>query len=243
MGKIGFGTVFIRLNIPFNKKIKLFSSFGANAIELDFLTSTQLNEFKLTSEMIADIKRFDYVSIHAPYQEVRYKRGLNTEKIIEKLKHLCECLPIQGIVLHPDITDDFKYLENSGLPFLIENLDNKKEFGKTPEHFTKLIKECSFGFVFDAQHAFENDSTMKSGIELISIMGDRLKEMHVSGQTKSEIHYPIHASDNREAIQKILELKIKVPKILEVALVDDIRQTASKELKFVRKFEKNDDTK
>lgn len=237
MGKIGFGTVFIRLNIPFNKKIKLFSSFGANAIELDFLTPTQLNEFKLTLGMIADIKRFDYVSIHTPYQEVRYKRGLNTEKIIEKLKHLCEYLPIQGIVLHPDITDDFKYLENSGLPFLIENMDNKKEFGKSPEHFRELINKCSFGFVFDAQHAYENDPTMKSGIELISIMGDRLKEMHVSGQKKTEMHYPIHASDNRQEIQKILELKIKVPKILEVSLADNIRQTASKELKFVRKFE------
>jgi hypothetical protein len=94
------------------------------------------------------------------------------------------------------------------------------------------------GFVFDAQHAFENDPTMKSGIEIISIMGNRIKEMHVSGQKKTEMHYPIHASDNREEIQKILELGIDVPKILEVSLVDNIRQTALKELKFIRKYEK-----
>jgi hypothetical protein len=78
---------------------------------------------------------------------------------------------------------------------------------------------------------------MKSGIEIISIMGDRLKEMHISGQIKSETHYPIHASDNRQTIQKILELGIDVPKILEVTLVDNIRQTTSKELRFMRKFE------
>ena len=239
MGKIGFCTGCLeRLNIPFNERVKLFSSVGANAIELSYITPTQLNEFKLTPEMAADIKSFDYVSIHAPCIEVRYKPDTKTEKIIKKLKQLCGCLPIQGLVLHPDITDDFKYLEDSGLPFLIENMDNKKDFGKTPEHFRELINECSMGFVFDAQHAYENDSTMKSGIELISIMGNRLKEMHVSGQKKSEMHYPIHASDNREAIQKILELGIEVPKILEVSLVDNIRQTASKELKFIRKFEK-----
>jgi hypothetical protein len=117
-------------------------------------------------------------------------------------------------------------------------MDNSKKYGKGPEHFRELIKEYSFGFVLDTQHAFENDATMSLGIELISIMGDRLKEMHVSGQTKSEIHSLLHASDNRDMIQKTLELCRGVPKILEgYFLLGNIRQSAAKELNFMRKFE------
>ncbi|UCH02010.1 MAG: hypothetical protein JSV20_09385 [Candidatus Bathyarchaeota archaeon] len=239
METIGFSTACLwRLNIPFYEKIKCFSSFGANALELCYVTPTELNEFKLTSEMIADIKKFDYISIHAPFKEVRYKRDVTTKNIIEKLCLFCEQLSIQGIVIHPDITDDFKYLEKSGLPFLVENMDYRKKFGKTPEHFRGLIKEYNFGFVLDTQHAYENDATMKLGIELISIMGDRLKELHVSGRTQSEIHSLVHASDNRDLIQQALKLCIGVPKIVEGYFSSgNIRQSASNELKFMRKFE------
>lgn len=237
--RIGFSTGCLhRSNIPKGELIEFYYSLGANAIELSFSNPSYLNDFELSSETICNIKKYDYISIHAPWHEITYKPDEKTNDIIEKLRCLCDKIPVEGIVLHPDTVDDFRYLENSKLPFLFENMDKRKKFGTHPQHFLQLIKNYSFGFVLDLQHSYENDSTMKFAREFVSIFGNRLKAIHVSGCTKSERHFPVYIADNRDAIAQILELSINVPKILEGVLLENIPQTASKELDFVRKYGK-----
>ena len=121
---------------------------------------------------------------------------------------------------------------------MLENLDKGKRFGTLPEHFERLKSEYKFGFVLDIQHCFENDHSMKLCKQLASVMGNRLKHMHVSGFSEKENHAPVHIADNKDKIVEILELGLKVPKILEGALLGNALQTASKELKFVKGFEK-----
>jgi len=239
MANVGFSTHCLGMsNMPLEERIKFYYSLGNNAIELSFPTEAQLNEFMLSPETVKNIKSFDYVSVHAPWKEIIYKHDKKTDDIIKKLSQLCRKIPVRGIVLHPDVIDDFEHVENSGLPFLIENMDKRKKIGMYPEHFTKLIKDHNFGFVLDVQHAYDTNPTMQLARKFISIFGDRLKQMHVAGRTESQRHFPVHIADNIDAIVKILGLGIDVPKILEGLLLENISQTVSRELDFVRKYEK-----
>lgn len=238
MSFIGFRTgPWTKSGIPFEKRVAFFHSIGANAIELSFLSPEKFLEFTIPDRIIEEIRKYDYITMHAPAIDMLYKRDPSTYKILEKLQQLCENLPIKGIVLHPNTIDDFSVLEETGLPFLIENMDSKKTFGTHPEHIEKLKQEHDFDFVFDVQHAYENDSSMKLAKEIIDVMGNRLKHMHVSGCTKSSYHAPIYKSDNKQSITGILELGINVPKILEAVFYKDLLQSASKELSFVREYE------
>lgn len=237
--KIGFSTGSLyKTDISFDDRIKLFHSLGATAIELSFSTLSQLENFKLTPEITSNVEKYDYVSIHAPFNEINYGSNKETDKLIEQLKYLCKALPVDGIVLHPDVVDDFQKMENSGLPFLIENMDKRKIFGTNPEQFKKLAKDYNFGFVLDIQHAYEHDPSMKLAGEFIEVMGKRLKEMHVSGCTEAGRHLPTYVSDNKQSIAKILKLGINIPKILEGRLEGNIQQVAREEINFIKSFEK-----
>jgi len=237
MAYVGFSTGdFENPSLSLSNRVK-FCDYLGEALELFFETPKDLYDFKLTSNTIKKIKEHRYVIIHAPSTDVKYKSNKHTDTIFKKLGDVCKKLPIQGIAIHPHLVEDFSLLEESGLPFLIENMDERKSTGTHPSHF-KEYKKYKFNFVFDIQHAYRHDPTMKLGKEILKIMGSRLQYMHVSGCNERHRHYPTFISDNRKSITKILEMRIPVPKILEGFLVFDFRNIAVDELKFVESFEK-----
>ncbi len=240
MAEAGFSTgCLYKTSMPMDEMLKIYNSAGADAVELSFLHLREIMGFTASREMLDEAGRFKYVSIHAPGKEIRYGSNDATKKVIDALSALGSRLPLKAIVIHPDTVENFRVLEKSGLPFVIENMDSKKSFGTRPAHIKKLIEECELGFVFDTQHAFEHDPTMQMAKELIALMGQRLKHLHVSGQSPSSNHVPVHIAANKGAIVEILKLGLKVPKILEGAISEKIPETASEELKFVRQFEKD----
>ncbi len=240
MTNIGFTTGSLyRSDVPFDERIRLYHSLGADAIELSFATLTQLFDYDLSNQSKQDIKKFASVSIHAPWKEVRYNLDTKTQKIINKLRELCNQLPIEGLVLHPDTIDDFEILDQSGLPFLLENMDQRKSYGTHPEQFRELKRKYNFGFVLDVEHAYEHDSSMKLAREFVEVMGDRLKHMHVSGYGESEIHVPTYCAINKKEITEILKMGLSVPIVLEGILLEDIPNSITTELEYIRSFEKN----
>jgi len=240
MASVGFSTGGLyTTGLPLDKRIKMYLSSGADAIELSFLTADELFQAKLSKETIVNIKKFKYISIHAPGKNIRYNKD-SAKAIINKLQEICSQIPVNGIVLHPDVVDDFQVLEKSNLPFLIENMDKRKTSGTDVKYFEELKKKYNFGFVLDLQHVYEHDKSMKLAEQFIKIMGNRLKHMHVSGCTESDIHAPTHSSSNREAITKILKKSIDVPKILEGNLTGNTEEIMGKELAYIRKYEKKD---
>lgn len=234
MIKVGFSINDLNeTNISFSNRLKLYFSLGSNAIELDF---KNILNFKLTEDIIKHIKKFDYISIHAPTDNV-YGKNNKTEKFLEKLKEVCRKLQIDTIVLHPDTIDNFSILEKSKLPFGIENMDKANKIGTDVGFFKKIKKKHSFGFVLDAQHAYEHDPSMKLAKKLFFIMGNRLKHMHISGSTNYLNHAPVYLSNNKDAIVKILNLGLEFPKILEGLITENISKTISEELAFVKSYE------
>src|SRR3989344_7402281 len=225
MKEVGFTTGSLyRSSFTCEEIIKLYSSLGADAIELSFLAPKELMQFNPSPETKKIIQGFKHVSIHAPCKGITYNQSDSSE-VIKKLSELCAELSIEGIVLHPDTVENFYMLDKLNLPFLIENMDKRKKYGTHPEQIRELKEKYNFGFVFDVQHAYEHDPKMNLARELIDVMGNRLKHMHVSGENESESHAPTHFSNNRKEIGEILKLGIQVPKILEGILSEDLKET------------------
>jgi sugar phosphate isomerase/epimerase len=239
MGAYGFSTgALYKTDIPLDERVERFNKLGANAIELGLVSQEELMGFRLIPSIRRGLKRYDYVSIHGPMIGIRYGNDDKTKEIIARLKERCGELPVKGIVLHPDLVEDFEIFDGCGLPFLIENMDGSHSVGTSPEYFERMKRRYSFGFVLDVQHAYEHDPSMGMAREMIDAMGDRLRHMHVSGCSVGENHIPVHMSENRNAIVKILEMGIRVPKIFEGVFSEDIDRTISRELGFIGKYER-----
>jgi hypothetical protein len=240
MADIGFSMgCLYRTNLPIVNRSKLYRSVGASAIELGFARPSEANEFNVTPDLMNEVSKYEYVSIHAPWRDIRYRQDESADALMDSLGKICQKMPVSGIVLHPNVVDDFGYVEDSGLPFLLENMDNKKSGWSAPEDFAKLLDNYKFGFVLDLQHAYKKDPSMKLSEDLLLAFGSRLKHMHVSGFADGETHYPVYASKNKDEICKFLELGVDVPKILEGMLHGNIPHMASNELEFVRRYERN----
>ena len=127
MAEYGFSTGILHFTeMPLMQRIENFSSLGVNAIELSYLSGNILQA--KPSEIARMLKCFSWISIHAPSRDVKYGNNEQTRKIIEKFAEFCDVLPINGIVMHPDIVQSFSVLENTNLPFLLENMDKRKDF-------------------------------------------------------------------------------------------------------------------
>jgi hypothetical protein len=239
MAEIGFNTGNLyRYDIPLAKGLAMFRSKGSTAIELSFSTTERLFEFRITKGFSDEIKKFKYVSIHAPMVGVYYSKSKDTERMMEKLRQICKKIKVKGVVFHPTLVDDLEILKDSGLPILLENMDKRQTNYIYPEHFKEAMNKYDFGFVLDLQHAYEHDPSMKIAEDFINTFGNRLKEMHVSGNTKTEMHVPVTISDNKKEISRILKLGVKVPKIEEGVLPKEFEDAAREEILFLNGFEK-----
>ncbi len=238
MASVGFSTGDLyKTELSLDEIIERYHSTKAEAIELNFGSKKLLLEYELKEESKEMLKDFNYLSAHAPFVESEYGYNKETEKIIKKLKELHKELNFDGIVVHPNDVEDFEALEETNLPFLIENMDHRKPEGKKPRYFKRLKENYSFGFILDVEHVYENDESMELGQQIIEVMGDRLKHMHVSGCRGEKNHYPAYKSENKEEITKILEMGIDVPKILEGVIIQDTEETIQEELDYVKSFE------
>ncbi len=233
---IGFGTGNLyKRGYSLKETAKLYKDFGADAIEIS-LQHWELLKLEVDEELKEFIGSFDYVSLHAPCHNLSYGKNKQTKELISKINYLSKKLNIRSIVVHPSIVEDFYALKKLKSQVLIENMDKRHERFTKPKQFKEFMGDYDFGFVLDVQHSFEHDSTMKLTKELIKIMGDRLKEIHLSGCVSKYKHFPVHISKNRKALEKFLKLKIKKPIILEGYLPEEIPKTAKREIEYVRSF-------
>ncbi|MFH1065319.1 MAG: hypothetical protein V1734_02325 [Nanoarchaeota archaeon] len=239
MAYIGFSTGAMHMSyFPIEERAKVFRQAGANAIELSFGTFCALKDFNLTDGLLETLSKYDLATIHAPWtQGVRYDK--NSKEVINKLKEICSEISgsgknVYGVVVHPNTIDDYSLLEKSGLPFLIENMDSKARCGTRPNEFEKLKKDYNFGFVLDLQHAYVHDPSMQLAHELMEVMGERIKEFHVSGQLKEDTHVLLHQADNSNMIRGML--RNDIPIILEGKVTGNIKGAVEEELNLIKKL-------
>jgi sugar phosphate isomerase/epimerase len=232
---LGFSTSdIIHSKLSLEEKVNLYHSFGASAIELGFSGLNEIQDFNLSQELKRLLSSFSFVSIHAPSGGFLYGSNSETKATISFLKKICRQCPIKAIALHPDTIDDFPLLNQSGLPFVLENMDKNKRFGTSLADFEKLKRKCSFGYVLDIEHAYENDPSMHLAGEFIKLMGNRIRYFHVSGMTEKCNHSLVYLSENKKEIMGLLNQNPNVPRILEGILAGNIEEKIACELDFIR---------
>lgn len=215
------------------EKISFIKETGANAIELGLSTHERLYGFKVTKEILKALQGFEYISIHAPFIETRYKDSEEVKKTIKKLKEIFDKIKANVIVVHPDEIKDFRFLAKQNLKIAFENMDKRKEFGQTAEDMKKIKDQGNFKFILDLQHAYEADSSMKIVDELMKVMGKNLQHIHISGQTKKENHIAVCLAENKKQILNSLQKATNVPIISEGVLIGDLKEVARKDLRLI----------
>ncbi|HKL44583.1 MAG TPA: hypothetical protein VJ892_04900 [Candidatus Absconditabacterales bacterium] len=200
------------LNILYSEKTK--------ALELHFDTLGDLEDLINLKESIYN--RFEYLSLHAP----DLKGDIETEKILLKLRDVCQKMDIKNIVMHPhevknwDIFKDFQ-----DIPLSIENMDENKPFGQNIEDLGPILDKHKFlGLTLDLQHCFVNDNSMKIADEFHEKYGDRIVEYHISGYNTEYLHYGLYYTKQDEIIKSLK--KKNIPIIIESTLnsVDDLEK-------------------
>lgn len=234
--KVGFTTGSLyKTKISMEDRIKLYYEIGANAIEISFLGYKELFDFIPSEEIIKIIKKFEYISLHAPGMKLRYDKSEETKEVLKRLEWWCNIVPVNGITIHPDRIDDYGVLEETNLPFLVENMDINKKSHTHPRDFKELKKRYDYGFVLDLQHIYEHDKSMNLADEFCSLLKEELGHIHASGQTSEESHTLIYTSDNKIEISEALKKYKNTPIILEgVALNEDVEGSLRKELDYIR---------
>ncbi|MDO8669597.1 MAG: hypothetical protein Q7K65_04865 [Candidatus Buchananbacteria bacterium] len=239
-GLIGFSTGCLhKSGLKLVDKLKAYLRAGATALELGFVTPEQLFNFELTEADMSKLRKFSKITIHAPCRDIKYfdVSGL-TNAVIRKLTALSQMLPVSGVVFHPDTVANFNGLEVVPFPVLIENMDRNKKFGTSVEEIREIRDNYDFGFVLDLQHAYEHDPSMTLAHELASAMGNKIRHLHVSGQTVDSYHAPVYKADNKKQICRLLKILPGVPVVLEGIILDEPFASTKREIAYV--MEKGD---
>lgn len=178
------------------------------AVELSALSEVQLGPLRnyLTSRPALP---FRYLSIHGPSKD----RRMSEKALIAELRALAEWA--DGIVMHPDTIEDSDLYRSLGRKLLIENMDARKEVGRTQDELASAFAELpEAGFCFDIAHAWSIDPNMSVAGELLDAFGERLRHLHVSSLSADLHHVPL-AEEHEDLFAPLLQRCLDVPWILE----------------------------
>lgn len=235
MAPLGFSTgCMYKSSLTLDNIISFYSHIGADALEISFGEAGELRNLHLDDDLKKTISGFSYVSIHAPFKGIKYGDNDFSRHVLKKLQGLCRELPVKGVVIHPDNVEDFKMLEETGMPFLIENMDKRKARGILAAEFTAYSMLYNFGYVLDLKHVYEHDATMVLAADFAQAMGGRLKEYHISGHDGTSNHVLLHKSNNWRDIIYSIPYNNDKPLIIESVFEEPNAFTAKKELEFVK---------
>jgi hypothetical protein len=190
------------------KYIDLYKNAGANAIELMCSDETRLDY--LMENSYVDRSIFPYISMHAPDLTDDCTAA---NRMLSKLEKLRRKIGIANFVFHADRVSDWSIFDGYDLPISVENMDERKNFGRTIDNIASIMEKYPFGLTLDLQHCFVNDPSMKLAEDFQNKFGSRIVEYHLSGYKKSYPHYPLFKTDQ---LGIITALRFKdIPIIIE----------------------------
>jgi hypothetical protein len=178
------------------------------AVELSALSEKQLAGLRA---FLAARPRlpFRYLAIHGPSKD----RAISEEDLVSALGELSQWS--DGIVMHPDTMERVAWYRPLGRKLLIENMDSRKEWGRTQDELGAVFDELpEAGFCFDIAHAWSINPDMSVANELLDVLGDRLRHIHLSSLS-SELHHVSLTTEDEELFRPVLERCVDVPWILE----------------------------
>lgn len=225
--KIGFSTGSIALD-DVRRGLQVATHRRTNAVELSALREDELDPLLESLDRLDnDLKPFEYVSFHAPSKRQRYSEG----EFVNKLRKVAE----RGwaIIVHPDVIEDFSLWRTLGRSVCIENMDKRKEIGRTAAQLQTIFERLPDAtFCFDIGHARQVDPTMQEAETLLECFHGRLRQIHMSYVNSKSGHERLNFESIR-AFQRVAHwLSEGTPIILETPVesadVDDEIKSAEK---------------
>ncbi|MEO8147224.1 MAG: hypothetical protein ABI723_06285 [Bacteroidia bacterium] len=210
---IGFSTGSIALG-DFRKGIALLRKRNIKTIELSSLRETELPDL-IAALHDLDLRDFEHVSFHAPSKLSIYSE----HQLICFLNKVAE----KGwlIIVHPDIISDFSLWQSLGNLLCIENMDKRKNVGRTFADLEKIFNKLPLAtFCLDVAHARQVDPTMTEALLMIKKFRTKLKQLHVSDVNTQSFHEPL----NLEAILAFSRIAPYIPENLPVILESPVTE-------------------
>jgi len=215
---IGFSTgCFYKFCHPVSlQAVHLAKKSGATIIEIQ---AGSLERLKKLGELDADIfSSFKRASLHLPGAlPFRYGKNSKTVELLDRINAEQEKFHFNAIILHPDAVDDWDIFKKYDLPILVENMDNRKHFGKTTSDLQKVFSRFDTKICLDVNHIFTNDKSMRLTQDFIQTFFGRISEIHISGY--KTLHDPLFKTRQNFIVDSIKGLD--VPVIIESAFDDE----------------------
>lgn len=178
------------------------------AVELSALSEAELGPLHDYLDITRDLP-FRYLSVHGPAKD----RQMNENDLVKMLGEIA--VWSDGIVMHTDTFDVPARYRILGRKVLFENMDSRKETGRTSAELAPVFAELpEAGFCFDIAHAWSIDPSMSVATDLLDHFGSRLRHIHVSSLSKDLHHVPL-TQEHEELFRPVLERCVDVPWILE----------------------------
>lgn len=208
--KIGFSTGSLALG-DFRRGLNMARSERVRAIELSALREAELDPLLDSLDSLQDeLKSFEYVSFHAPSR----LEHLSESQLVDKLQRVAD----RGwaIIIHPDVIHDVGLWRGLGAAVCIENMDRRKEVGRTAAGLQRFFAELPDAtFCFDVGHARQVDPTMQEAETFLRCFGNRLRQIHMSFVNSRSGHERLNF-ESLVAFRRIAHwLKDSIPVILE----------------------------
>jgi len=149
------------------------SALEAHAIELSALRDRELTTLIEAIPSLC-LSAFQYVSFHAPGRIEQWSEM----DVVDALFSLPDDWPI---IVHPEMLSSPHVWRPLGERLCIENMDNRKSFGRTLNEMQELFDTFPDAtFCLDVGHARQVDPTMREALAMLRQLGGRLRQLHVS---------------------------------------------------------------
>jgi hypothetical protein len=173
MQPLGYSTGGIALS-DFRKALGVLKEQPVQAVELSAIRENELVPLLHSLEDL-DLPQFSYVSIHAPSSFSREAEGEIFRGLYATGHHGWP------IVVHPDTLHDFSLWRKLGDLLCIENMDKRKQSGRTVPELELLFQEFpQASFCFDIGHARQVDTSMIEAYRMLKQFRSRLRQVHIS---------------------------------------------------------------
>lgn len=207
---IGFSTGSLALD-DFRGALAAMAASTATAVELSALREPELEPL-LTAlpSLEADLRKYTHISIHAPSA----LRSLSERDLVERLKPIARAG--RSIIVHADIIQQPGIWRPLGRAVLIENMDRRKDTGRTVGELRKLFNQLPQArFCLDLAHARQVDPSLCETICFFREFGMRISQIHLSELSTDSRHESLSFSAVAALRAVMSELGPEVPIILE----------------------------
>lgn len=176
----------------FSDRDKVIKEAAKAALKLKFdgleITTGKIGEFlelKFDNETKQLLKKFDRLTLHAPFGLVTYaKNKAETRKALERIESLQKQFNFEKVVIHPYDIPSLKVLKQYKVPFITENLPYKRPAWRRIKFSDFMDKDKNFKMCLDIGHAYYNGENETSRI--IKKYGDRIAQIHFMGYNKKD---------------------------------------------------------